>query len=308
MTAYTTRYFLAAICVFSVPTALDASEPPPPIVTISALQRTGSFCYGIAPHNQESVVAVTISHLQAGDSVVFDVINQSATNGKAWVSANATITSNSGWFPHPVEITGNEDQTAANVGQQLEIRARKNGTGGALALSAPFAVCAHPTNFRQWGAPTEPEDGFLQFKYLWDSDCDHNPDLNLVAVDEIVEYPSSSDPYVPPEAFQWNHPNPTVEPTTVLGGEGGTTADPAVDTNWHLWVDEDGPIGNYTGEQFFRFRCVRCNCYSTSNRDSLSWGDIMMGPIPIRREVFANPWRYVITKSGSEAEMLLADQ
>lgn len=302
MIAYTTRFFLAAICVFSLPMALRASEGGTLIVVISEVVRPGSECYGVAPHNDENGALVTVSGLQQGDSVVLDVINQSAANGEAFVSTNATLTTNSGWFPHGIGVTGDDEQTDVSVGEKLRIRARKNGTGGDLAQSPPFAVCAHPTNWEQTNSQVL-SDAVLRFDYDWESDCGHLNHLDEVLVDEHVSYPSTDDPYEPPPAFEWTHVNPTVFPTSPLSG----TAGEATDTHAHGTLDPDGPTGDYTATQHYRFRCLRC-CRIGSNRDVLGWGDIMAGPISITREVFYESpyWKYRITKSGESATCNIA--
>jgi hypothetical protein len=262
-------------------------------VSIAALTRPNE-CDGVSP-TKDKVVQVTITPdlTGTGCSYLFDVINGSATNGTATVTANATRTSSG-----PITVTGG-NQTAIDGGAHLQVRGSLNQAGNCPGLSPVFAVCAHPTNFRQ----TVGEDaggGNLHFKYEWESDSGNIAHLDGVWVDERVTYPGGADPFVPPNPpfCSWSLANPTITPDPPITG---STA--FFDDNHGNLDMISGTAGAFDGTQYYRYRCRRCPP-AEADRSKLAWGVTLMGPITIARvvEQVPNPnWRYRITKSGVTA-------
>ncbi len=228
-------------------------------------------------------------------------------------------------------------QTSRGVGPGLRIRATLDGQGPAIVYSKPFAVCAHPTKWelvektRDVHIEHDPHNidhqplrcvdrGALMFLYTWNSDSDDLLDLDEVYDGEHVSYTT-------PHPKRWvNWPqgpdNPQVHPPRHLFGAGPKSGF-CDDAQLNNICDPESPIlecmvpghsgitYSFTGTQYWRFRCYRCNLpkakepKATEDFKKLEWGTILRGPHEILRVIEQKPgsenWHYTVTKEGCTA-------
>lgn len=161
------------------------------------------------------------------------------------------------------------------------------GTYYANPAATVTVKCAKPTNFRQDGPGRDSGLGTLSFTYKWDSSTENLADLSACTVGEIVTYPGTANPYIPPgPPFNVGYPNPTV---IDLPGTDGALIDN------HRAPDFVTPYSSesYIGTQYYRYKCP---CANNGNYVNLA------GPISIIRSISPSTgtnWKYTITKSGS---------
>jgi hypothetical protein len=266
-------------------------------VKIARLNFRPGNCDGLSP-TWEREVLVTITPDLSGTEhyILFDIVNSNATNGTASVIQNAISQSS-----RTITVRG-DSQTVIGGGAQLQVRARLNGEGDALAYSEPFAVFALPTNFQQDGAGLDIGKGVLRFDYTWESDSGDLSHLYGVEMREYVDY--ENDGYAPNPPFQWNKrvdPTPwkmTNDPTT------GTATDKHTNNAIGECMLADETEGAFHATQYYRYRSLICTLPDDpSDPFVLDWGEILDGPLSITREIkqMGNIWYYEITKNGDNA-------
>ncbi|MFZ0821658.1 MAG: hypothetical protein WAM91_16455 [Candidatus Acidiferrales bacterium] len=169
-------------------------------------------------------------------------------------------------------------------------------------------VVAIPTNFREVGTPVPGSNGFITYRFAWDSTSGNLADLSPCTVFEIVGFPGfipgitstytwkhppyqfpSSDPNVPNPS-----PNPILQGTSAVVGLGG-------DVHRHVPF-----LSPYASDDFIATQVYAFQCTNYFNNQAIQLYPFS-GVISIERMVSPNTgstWKYVITiSSGTNPEV-----
>ena len=159
------------------------------------------------------------------------------------------------------------------------------------APAAPKVACAQPVNWNHFGATDHGPDA-IRVSITWGSSTGRLADLSNCTVREVVSY----DP-IPNPPFLLSPPNPTILTVPGVNGAGMDTHSygPGLKTG----IANPRVAGTMTSHQTYQFRCTGPGC-------SGSWTTFPGQTYDIVRQVYpqfarTNPWRYVITKTGTGA-------
>lgn len=156
-------------------------------------------------------------------------------------------------------------------------------------------VCAKPVNFQVDNVRSE--EGHLIFEYTYESSTgeDNNIDLAKCTIEELVDYPGSDDPFVPPAPFVTQLANPT----KMSAGSGA--AGWLSDVHFKPGIAKPYTNGCFTAKQKYRYRCI---CTGINRPRTIQGG------IRIQRcvsQLGDGRFLYTINKSGFNASMILPD-
>mgnify|MGYP006281524471 CR=1 FL=1 len=222
-------------------------------VEIGDVERAPGLPFSLPP-GQPKDVSVTINPALTGSGhdIEFDVINGSADNGTATVTANATRDATGA-----ITITGG-NQTEPGHSGNLNIRSRLDGIAD-CDTSTGFSVCAHPqkvSHAYQWLLePFVNEAGKKHWGacYLISVGSDSTGTLDEVRICENIETIEAS-------GALRNHTKTTgvffeataaMQDNNAVGGVGSAQA--MID-----YLEQHNNEGTAVQEQFYRFSCARC--------------------------------------------------
>lgn len=221
-------------------------------------------------------VTITPSLASTDHNIQFDIINGSADNGTATITANATRTTSG-----TITVTGGQQTKPGHAGQ-LKIRARFDGATE-IAFSSGFSICAHPANFSTSllsDINTATQVG-VQVRNDWESDSGTRSDMDEAERSEVIGVNQRDDP-----------------PFTI-GGGGLTsgyipaTVSSTVDTHTYPRAGITlGPAGTVTYDQLFMLKCSRCGAIDAA---------CVKSGFKIVHEVkkIGENWVHTCTKSGA---------
>jgi hypothetical protein len=255
---------------------------------IGDVERGTGTIYSVAPTKQQAVgVSFTPSNATVAGQITFDILNSGGNNGTATVTANATLSGTN----YVVTVTGGT-QTAVGSAGNLKIRAKCGTTE--LKQSSGFSVCAQPsvvTTAVQ--TPTNQYQTVYNFNYqgvlymgmihslTLTSDSGTLLDLDKISVSELNK------------EVQRNNPPFTAGGIVALGYDLASNY-PKSDLHGAAQVTlVCGPVGTFTVDQLFEFKCERCGAVDIAVPQSgfRLVHQVFQGNTPAE-------WGYKVTKSA----------
>jgi len=173
--------------------------------------------------------------------------------------------------------------------EQTTRRGQSINLGSTYDFASVTIPYPHPVNFHQVGPATRPHEGWLHFKYEWESSTGIMNDLSSCYIQEVVTQ-QGGNPYPLPWPFYWYDPiaNPFYGPTY------NADVNTIEDDNRPYNIGK--PFSSVTVASTQRFR-YRCGTHAFVNFP------VVYTIVRTIRPNSNGGWKYTIAKAGESAEI-----